>query len=654
MQLPFRDRKFVILLAAVAVVIGLEVLSLLGIHIPMPYAPIVFGAFILSIGYDVVWNGIKSIFKLNFGSINLLMVIACIGAFYLGEYPEAAVVIVLYVLGERLEEIGIENSKSALDDLVSKSPKTAFVKTHNAEVPIDKVPVGSIILVRPHDMIPLDGTVLSGETVVDEAAITGEPIPKDKEKGDTVFAGTLNKSGVIEVKTTKLSADTTFSKIIQLTFEAGANKSESQKFIQRFAKVYTPTIMVLATLLVLVPVLFFKQDFNTWLQQAITLLVIACPCALVISTPVAVYAAIGNASTKGALVKGGKFIEAISEIKAICLDKTRTITYGNPIVSDVLPLNGTLHEELLACSAGAEVFSEHPLAQAIVDEAKREGYTIHEVEKFQSIVGKGAIAKCLVCEDETIYVGKLNFIREHQPVSDEAEQVVKQLSGEGKTSVVVSFGAGVAGVIGLTDEVKPDSAAAIKELKALGIQPIMLTGDSEVSAKAVGEKVGVTEIHGGLLPEDKATKIAALQAKYGAVAMVGDGVNDTPALAKANVSIAMGAAGSDTAIETANIALMNDKLSLIPFLIRLSRKTVSTIKFNTIAAIAVKLVFITLAFFGYSHLVFAIAADVGVTLVVILISLRLMSFENAGVPKLAPVKKAHNHSHSHGDCCDHH
>ena len=654
MHLPFHDKKFVWLLAAVAAVIGLEVLSLLGIHIPMPYAPIVFGAFILGIGYDVVWNGIKSIFKLNFGSINLLMVIACIGAFYLGEYPEAAVVIVLYVLGERLEEIGIENSKSALDDLVSKSPKTAFVKTHNAEVPIDKVPVGSIILVKPHDMIPLDGTVLSGETVVDEAAITGEPIPKDKEKGDAVFAGTLNKSGVIEVRTTKLSADTTFSKIIQLTFEAGANKSESQKFIQRFAKVYTPTIMVLAILLVLVPVLLFKQDFNTWLQQAITLLVIACPCALVISTPVAVYAAIGNASAKGALVKGGKFIEAISEIKAICLDKTRTITYGNPIVSDVLPLNGTPHEELLACSAGAEVFSEHPLAQAIVDEAKREGYSIHEVEKFQSIVGKGAIAKCLVCEDETIYVGKLNFIREHQPVSDEAEQVVKQLSGEGKTSVVVSFGAGVAGVIGLTDEVKPDSAKAIEELRALGIQPIMLTGDSEVSAKAVGEKVGVTEIHGGLLPEDKAAQITALQTKYGAVAMVGDGVNDAPALAKANVSIAMGAAGSDTAIETANIALMNDRLSLIPFLIRLSRKTVSTIKFNTIAAIAVKLIFITLAFFGYSHLVFAIAADVGVTLVVILISLRLMSFENAGVPKLAPVKKAHSHSHSHGDCCEHH
>lgn len=656
MQLPFHDKKFIWLLAAVAVVIGLEVLSLLGIHIPMPYAPIVFGAFILGIGYEVVWNGIKSLFKLSFGSINLLMVIACIGAFYLGEYPEAAVVIVLYVLGEKLEEIGIENSKSALDELVSKSPKTAFVKTHNAEVPIDKVPIGSIILVKPHDMIPLDGTVLSGETVVDEAAITGEPIPKDKEKGDTVFAGTLNKSGVIEVKTTKLSADTTFSKIIQLTFEAGANKSESQKFIQRFAKIYTPTIMVLATLLVVVPVLVFGQEFNAWLKQAITLLVIACPCALVISTPVAVYAAIGNASSKGALVKGGKYIEAISEVKAICLDKTRTITYGNPIVSDVMPLNGTSHEELLACSAGAEVFSEHPLAQAIVDEANREGYKIHEVEKFQSVVGKGAIAKCLVCEDETIYVGKLNFIREHQPISNEAEQMVKTLSDEGKTSVVVSFGDGVAGVIGLTDEIKPDSAKAIQELKVLGIQPIMLTGDSEISARTVGREVGITEIHGGLLPEDKAAEIDKLLVAHGKVAMVGDGVNDAPALAKATVSVAMGAAGSDTAIETANIALMNDKLSLIPFLIRLSKKTVNTIKFNTIAAIGVKVIFIVLAFLGYSHLVFAIAADVGVTLIVILISLRLMAFENNTALSHVPVKKAHSHghSHNHGDCCDHH
>lgn len=654
MKLPFHDKKFVTLLAAIFVVVALEILSLAGVHIPMPYAPFIFAAFILGVGYEVIWHGIKALFTLNFGSINLLMVIACIGAFYLGEYPEAAVVIVLYVLGERLEAIGIENSKSALDELVAKSPKTALIKGQSSETAIDKIPVGSILQVKPHDLIPMDGIITSGDTAVDEAPITGEPIPKDKSVGDTVFAGTLNKSGFIEVKTTKLSADTTFSKIVQLTFEAAANKSDSQKFIQRFAKIYTPIIIALAVGLVIVPVVLLKQDFNQWLQQAITLLVIACPCALVISTPVAIYAAIGNASSKGVLVKGGKYIEAISEIKAICLDKTRTITYGSPIVSDVIPMNGTSREELLACSAGAEIFSEHPLAQAIVDEAKKEGYNIHQVEKFESIAGKGATARCLVCEDETILIGKLNFIKEHQPVSVEAEETVKKLSAQGKTSVVVSFGDGVAGIIGLTDEIKPDSIDALKQLRELGIHLIMLTGDSEQSAKFVGDQVGIEKIYGGLLPEDKSERMTAVLAEYQKVAMVGDGVNDAPALAKATVGIAMGAAGSDTAIETANIALMNDKLSLIPFLIRLGKKTVTTIRFNTAAAILIKLIFITLAFLGFSNLVLAIAADVGVTVIVILISLRLMNFENDQVKVAIPASKP-SFGELKGkskDCCD--
>jgi len=649
MKLPFHDKKFLFLLFAILIVIVLEVLSILGIHIPMPYAPFVFGAFILGIGYPVVWSGLQALVKLNFSSISLLMLIAVIGAFYLGEYPEAAVVIVLYVLGERLEDIGIENSKSALDALVSKSPKTAFVKSSAAEIAIDKIPVGTIIQVKPHDMIPLDGIIETGNTAVDEAAITGEPIPKDKNKGDNVFAGTLNTSGFIEIKTTKLSVDTTFSKIIQLTFEATANKSETQKFIQQFAKVYTPSIIVLAALLFVIPVFVLNKDFNHWLQQAITLLVIACPCALVISTPVAIYAAIGNASSKGALVKGGKYIEALASVNAIALDKTRTITFGNPIVSDVIPLNGTSREELLACTAGAEIFSEHPLAQAIVDASRKEGFEPHKAENFQSVIGKGATAKCLVCEDETILVGKLNYIREHQPISEEAEKIVKQLSEQGKTSVVVSFGNGVAGIIGLMDEIKPDSAAAITELNAMNIEPVMLTGDSELSAKFVAQIVHIKKIFGGLLPEDKATRIKELTAQYKSVAMVGDGVNDAPALAQASVSIAMGAAGSDTAIETANIALMNDKLSLIPFLIRLSKATVKTIKFNTIAAIAIKLLFILLAFFGYSNLVFAIAADVGVTVIVILISLRLMQFENTQ-PQLAPIPTLKGSGKK--DCCE--
>jgi Cd2+/Zn2+-exporting ATPase len=626
-NLPFKDKKFILLLIAIVLVVTLEVLSILGIEIPMPYAPFAFATFILVIGYNVVWKGIRAIFKLNFGSINLLMVIAVIGAFYLEEYPEAAVVIVLYVLGERLEDIGIDNSKTALEALISKSPKTAFVRETNSETPIEKVKIDTIIQVKPHDMIPLDGIIESGETAIDEAAITGEPIPKDKHKGDTVFAGTLNKSGFIEIRTTKLSTDTTFSKIIKLTFEVSANKSETQKFIQKFAKIYTPSVIVLATLLFLIPVFILNREMNLWLEQAITLLVIACPCALVISTPVAIYAAIGNASSKGVLIKGGKYLELLAGTKAICLDKTRTITFGNPVVSDVIPLNGTSHEELLACAAGAEVFSEHPLAQAIVDAAKKEGYKIHTTEKFESIIGKGASAKCLVCEDETILIGKLQFIRESQPVTEEAELIVKQLSEQGKTSVVVSFGDGVAGIIGLMDEIKPDSDKAIKEIKNMGIKPIMLTGDSALSANYVAKIVNIDEIFGGLLPEDKAARIKESISKYKSVAMVGDGINDAPALAQSTVGIAMGAAGSDTAIETANIALMNDKLSLIPFLICLSKATLLRIKINTIGAIAVKVLFIVLAFLGFGNLVMAIAADVGVTLIVILSSLNLMKFE---------------------------
>ncbi|MEI2696216.1 MAG: cation-translocating P-type ATPase [Saprospiraceae bacterium] len=627
MKLPINDRKFLFLLFAIAIVIGLEILSIIGIQIPMPYAPFVFLTFIIGIGHSVIWNGIIAAVKLNFSNINLLMLIAVIGAFYLKEFPEAAVLIVLYVLGERLEDIGIENSKSALDVLMSKAPKTAFVKSINGSVSIDKISVGTIIQIKPGEMIPLDGKIISGETSVDEAAITGEPIPKDKHTGDIIFAGTLNKNGFIEMETSKLSTDTTFSKIIRLTFEASANKSDTQKFIQQFSKYYTPSMIFLAVLMFVIPVFVLNLDFNHWLLQAITLLVIACPCALVISTPVAIYSAIGNASAKGALIKGGKYIEALASIKAIALDKTRTITFGNPIVSDVFPLNGTSREELLACTAGAEIFSEHPLAQAIVDASKKEGFEPHKVEAFKSIMGKGATAKCLVCEDETIYVGKLEFINEHQPIDDKAEKIVEQLSAQGKTSVVVSFGNGIAGIIGLMDEIKPDSAAALKELEALNIESVMLTGDHENAAKYVAEQVGIKKIFGGLLPEDKSEKIKELMQQYGSVAMVGDGINDAPALALSAVGIAMGAAGSDTAIETANIALMNDKLSLIPFLIRLSKKTLRRIKFNTIGAIAIKLIFITLAFIGYSNLVFAIAADVGVTLVVILTSLSLMNYK---------------------------
>lgn len=626
-NLPLKDRKFIYLLISVFLVITLEILSLMQIDIPMPFAPIVFAAFSIGIGYGVIWEGIQAIFKLKFSSINLLMLIAVIGAFILGEYPEAAVVIVLYVLGERLEEIGIENSKTALEDLVNRSPKTAFVKDKQQAVDLREIPVGTIILLKSGDQVPIDGEIIVGELTVDEAPITGEPIAIDRHVGDKIYAGTFVKSGFAELRTTKISTDTTFARIIRMTFEANLNKSDTQKFIQKFSKIYTPTVLAISILIFCVPTLFLGLDWHIWFKQAITLLVIACPCALVISTPVAVYAAIGNASAKGILVKGGKYIEAMANIKAIGLDKTRTITYGKPIVSDVLPLQDTSREELLACVSGAELLSEHPIAQAIVQTTLKEDLVPHPVEKFQSIVGKGTIAKCLVCDDEIIYAGKLSFIQEHQAVDQTSIDIVKRLSDEGKTSVVISFGKGVAGIIGLTDEIKDDSRVAIAELKQLGVVPFMVTGDNDKAAHFVAQHVGITEVYANKLPDEKALIISDAVRKYGSVAMVGDGINDAPALALSSVGIAMGAFGSDTAIETANVALMNDKLSSLTFLIRLSRKTVNTIKYNTIGAIIVKVIFILLAFLGMGNLVMAIAADVGLTLVVIMFSLNILKFK---------------------------
>lgn len=627
MKLPFDNKRFTFLFVAAIAMLVLEVISILGWSIPMPIAPIFYGIVVLATGYKIIRGGIRSLGKLNFGSVSLLMLIAVVSAFFLGEYSEGAVVMALYVLGEELEDVGVDNSKSALQDLVSKAPREAVVKGESNPVQIDKIPVGSIVEVKPGSYIPMDGKIVSGASSIDEAAITGEPIAKEKVVGDSVFAGTLNQQGYLEIQTTKLSADTTFSKIIQLTFQATANKSERQKFIQKFAKKYTPTILVLAIILFLVYNFILHKGWHDSLNMAVTLLVIACPCAMVISTPVSIYAAIGNASSRGAIIKGGKFLEALAEVQVIALDKTRTITYGKPVVSDMFMLNGTSEEELLACTAGAEVFSEHPVAQAIVDASKKAGFEPHATHKYQSIIGKGATAECLVCKDETIRAGNLDYIGETETVGEEETRIVQNLSQEGKTSIAVSFGKGVAGVFGLQDEIKPESAQAIQELKALGVEPVMLTGDSVQAASFVAHQVGIEKVYGNLLPEGKAKAIKQFIVEGKPAAMVGDGINDAPAMAMSTVGIAMGAAGSDVAIETASVALMNDKISLIPFLIRLSRATVNQIKFNTIGSILVKVLFVVLAFLGYSNLVLAIFADVGVLMIVILLSLRLRNFK---------------------------
>lgn len=621
------DNKFRWLITSVSIVAIFEVLSLAGIHLPRYISMPFFAVIILAVGYKTIIHGLQALIKLDFKSINLLMVIAVIGAFFLGEYEEAAVVITLFTLGERLEDFGIETSKSALQGLIEKTPKTASVKGKEGKVKVEDIKIDDILVIKPSDMIPMDGQIIKGSSSVDESPITGEPLPKDKHEGDNVFAGTLNMHGYMEVRVSKETKDSTLSKIIELTFEGTKAKADTQKFIEKFSAYYTPTIIVISLLLVIVPTLVFNQPMDKWLREALTLLVIACPCALVISTPVSIYSAIGNASSKGILVKGGKYIEAIGQIKAVAVDKTRTLTYGKPIVSDVIPFGETSREHLLACAAGIEMYSEHPLAVSIVEKAKQENIEPHKIENFQSVMGKGAKAECLVCYDKEHSIGKLKFITEELKVQDDVVNKVEELQRQGKTSMVISSDKEVEGIIAVTDEIKPESKKAVEDLMRLNIAVVMLTGDNITPALAVAKILSITEVKADLLPEDKATQIKELNLKYKSVAMVGDGVNDAPALALSSVGIAMGAAGSDTAIEAASIAILNDRLEFLPFLVQLGRKTISTIKINTSLAVITKLVFIILALAGISSLALAIFADVGVTVVVILNSLRLLKYE---------------------------
>ncbi len=629
----FGDTKFRWLIFSIAVVSVFEVLSLAGWEMTPRVAVPFFTVIILAIGYRTIWHGLVALARLNFRSINLLMIVAVIGAFYTRQYPEAAVVIVLFTLAERLEEYGIAASKSALQALVDRTPKVATIKNaadETQEVPLTQIRVGDALVIKPAEMIAMDSEVVFGSSSVDESTITGEPLPKDKHEGDMLFAGTLNMQGYLEARVTKEAQDSTLAKIIDITFAATKSKAETQKFIENFSSYYTPTVLFLALHLVAIPVLFFGRPFDTWFREALTLLVIACPCALVISTPISIYAAIGNASARGALIKGGKYVEAIGRVAAVALDKTRTLTHGKLKVTDVLPIGGATREHLLACAAGIESYSEHPLAQAIVAAARGEKLDLHAAKNFQAILGKGAKADCIVCYDAHHCIGKLPFITEEHDVQTEVVARVEALQGEGKTSIIVSNNDGVEGIIALTDELKTESKEVISELSRLKIETVMLTGDSQAPAEEVARAVGIREVRAEMLPEDKAEAIRDLTQRYSTVAMVGDGVNDAPALALASVGIAMGAAGSDTAIESASIALLNDRLGLVPYLVRLGRKTISTIKINTAIAILTKLVFIGLAVGGWSSLALAIFADVGVTVIVIVNSLRLLKFEPAG------------------------
>lgn len=625
-----KDKKFRYLVFALLIVLPLEILSLFSVHLPSFIELPLFAALIFIFGRNVFISGIKSLLRLNFADINLLMTIGVFGALYLREFEEAVIILILFAVAEALEEFGIRRSQKALEELVDKAPKTALLKGKTDKTPIDAIKVGDVLIIKPGDMIPLDGKVVQGMSLVDESTITGEPLPKNKQLDDIVYAGTQNGSGYLEISVTKAQKDTTLAKIIDLTFKAGEEKSKSQRFIENFAAKYIPAVLVLAALIVIVPVFVFGQPFDKWLIQAITVLVIACPCALVIATPISVFSSIGNANKKGILIKGGKYIEEIGKIKAIAFDKTRTLTEGKPIVSDVIPFNGFSEKDVIACAAGLEAFSEHPLAKSVLEKAKELKVVPHSASNFESIAGKGIKGSCAICADKHVCMGTLSFIAgEHKKINKENQEAIDKLAEQGKTMIVVYEENDVKGIIGITDAIKENSLDTIKTIQKIGVVPVMLTGDNESSAEYVAKKLGITEVRANLLPEDKVAEIKKLTEKYKDVAMIGDGINDAPALATSGVGIAMGAVGSDAAIENADIAIMDDDIAKVPVLITLGKEASRTIKINTSLAIITKFSFLVLAIAGLSNLAVALFVDVGVTILVVAYGLRLYSFNKS-------------------------
>lgn len=585
-------------------------------------------------GIPVAISAVRKVLKRKI-SISLLVTIAALGALYLGQFAEAAAVMFFFALAEAFEEFGEARSQKAVAALLEKSPKIARMQD-GREIPVEEVKEGEIFKVRPGDMVPLDGVVIGGESSIDEATITGESVPKEKYKGETVYAGTMNQSGYLEVKVTKVAADSTLQKIVTLIEEAQRSRPEVQEFLDKFAGYYIPAAIGLAILVAIIPPVFFGEPFSDWFTRALILLVLACPDALVVSAPVAVAAAIGGASKRGVLIKGGRFLEVLSKTRAIAFDKTKTLTVGTPVVAEVVLLHGATEEDVIGDAAGIEKFSSHPLAKAIEDYARQKGIMPHKMDKFKNVAGRGGNANCLVCDSKEHAIGNLQHIGASADTCDHVLPEVERLEGMGMTAVLVSEDKKVIGIIGITDELRSDSKGVIDALKKLKVTPVMLTGDNQRAANYIAEKVGISEAYGALLPEQKSELIIKLQSRYGRVAMVGDGVNDAPSLARADVGIAMGGGGSDVAIETADVTLMNDAIGTIPYLLGVGQQTFRVVRQNVYGSLIVKGIILVLGIAGVIGLSVAVAVDAIMAILVVLNGLRLF---NAGGSEVAIIKK---------------
>lgn len=572
-------------------------------------------------GFYVAIRGLYSLRSFSL-DMNFLMTTAIIGAAAIGEWGEGATVAFLFSFGNTLQTYTMEKTRRSIQTLMELAPPEALVKRNRQEIrlPVEDIVVGDTIIVKPGERIAMDGIVCGGASAVNQATITGESIPIEKTAGDPVYAGTVNEHGALEIRVTKSVADSTLAKISHLVEEAQGQKAPSQQFVDVFAQYYTPLVLVAAVGVMVLPWLAFHQPFAPWFYNGLVLLVISCPCALVISTPVSIVSAIGNASRHGVLIKGGAYLEQMGSIKAIAFDKTGTLTKGRPTVTDIVLANGFSETEFLEIAGGIEKWSEHPLAHAVVDRAK--GLALKPATLFKALAGRGTQAEV---EGQTVYIGNLRLFIElgHDSVKFGAD--LADLEQQGKTVMLMGTQEFIYGMIAVADTLRENSKDAIKALHGAGMKHIsMLTGDNDRVADAIARKLDLDDFYSELLPEDKVAAVKKIAREYGNVVMVGDGVNDAPALAMATVGIAMGVAGSDTALETADVALMTDDLGKLPYIIKLSHKTVAIIKQNISFSLLIKMIFLVFLMFGKGNLWLAVFADMGASLLVTLNGMRLM------------------------------
>lgn len=578
-------------------------------------------------GYHIARSGLSMLIRGKQLDMNALMTVAALGAVMIGQYQEGAVVVFLFSLGNTLQGYAFDRARNSIQALMDLSPQQATVIRNGVEhvISADDIRIGDVAVVKPGERIPADGIVIRGSSTVDQSTITGESIPVYKTVGNEIFAGTMNDNGSMEIRVTKNTQDNTFSRIIRLVEDAQSKKAPSQQLVDRFSRYYTPGVIVLALLVAVVPPLLFGQPFHKWIYEGLALLLVACPCALVISTPVSIVSAIANAAHKGILIKGGAILEETGGLTAMAFDKTGTLTKGMPEVTDIVVTGYLDRNQVLTVAAAIELRSAHPVGDAIVRYARSLNIVPSPADEFLAFIGLGAQG---IVDGKRYCIGNDRLMAEAGIMLQSEDLVsVKQLQDQAKTVVLIGHNHALLGIIAVADVLRPESAAVIARIRNTGIVKIvMLTGDNEKIAHSIADAIGIDEVRPGLLPQDKMAVMQDLRQAHGRVGMVGDGVNDAPALAIATVGIAMGAAGSDAALESADIALMGDNLAALPFLIQLSRKTVGIIKQNIAFSLCFKAAVLLLVFPGWLTLWLAVAADMGTSLLVTLNGLRLLNY----------------------------